>query len=144
MAQQSPLLNPDKQPTKEDLEDYLGVGRYRRFEAIYDELVESNLEGQFRWSDLDKSWLLHFYKGKTPLFSIRWGIDYFYAYFILKIDDYKKIIRQESISSDARYLLQKKPPMHMKQQTPVEANLEMAREQEGFFDLLPTLIKVLT
>jgi hypothetical protein len=141
MAQQNPLLDPDRQPTKEDLEEFLGRGRYRRFEAIYDELVEMDLKGLFVWSELDKSWRLPFQKGKTTIFSIRWGIDYFYAYFILRTEDYKKIIRQENITPDARHLLQKKPPMHMKQQTPVEANLEMAREQEGFFDLLPTLIK---
>ncbi|UCD38754.1 MAG: hypothetical protein JSW54_04545, partial [Fidelibacterota bacterium] len=72
-----PMLNPNRPPTKEDLEDFLGVGRYRRFDAIYQELISLKLDGRVVWSDLDKNWFLRFYYGKTPIFAIRWGIDYF-------------------------------------------------------------------
>ncbi len=143
MPYKEPFLNPDSTPTKKDLEDFLGVSRYRRFEAIYDELREMDLDARMVWNDLDKNWSLRIYKGKTPIFSIRWGIDYFYAYLVLKTEDYQRIARHKNITSDALELLQKHPPIPTQRTTPIEANLEMMREQEGFFELLPVLIKVL-
>jgi len=138
-----PMLNPNRPPTKEDLEDFLGVGRYRRFHAIYKELVNLKLADRFVWSDLDKSWFLRFYYGKTPIFSIRWEVDYFYAHLVLEEEDFRKIARHKGITPEALALLQENPPNPTKRTTSVEANLEMMKEQEAFFELLPVLLRTL-
>ncbi|MFB0515740.1 MAG: hypothetical protein ACETWG_03940 [Candidatus Neomarinimicrobiota bacterium] len=139
----NPLLTPDSAPTKGDLEDFLGVGRYRRFDAIYSDLVKMGLDGMFVWSDLDKIWSLRFDYGKVPIFAIRWGIDFFYAYLVLTSDSYTEVIRHKAITPDARQLLKKHPPNQARRTMPVEANLERINEQEAFLELLPVLIKVL-
>jgi|GEM_PF-4068492 len=138
-----PMLNPNRTPTKKDLEDFLGVSRYRRFDAIYEELVGLKLRARFVWSEPDKIWFIRFYSGKAPIFSIRWGIDFFYAYLILEAKYSKKIARHKDITPDALELLQKNPSNPIKHTTGVEANLEMMKEQEAFFHLLPVLIREL-
>ncbi len=138
-----PMLNPNRAPTKKDLEDFLGVGRYRRFDLIYDELFNLKLDARFVWSELDKIWFIRFYIGKAPIFSIHWGVDYFYAYLSLETKSYKKVVRHKDITPEALGLLQKNPPNPIKHTTRVEANLEMMKEQEAFFQLLPVLIQTL-
>ena len=138
-----PMLNPNRPPTKEDLEDFLGVGRYRRFDAIYQELISLKLDGRLVWSDLDKNWFLRLYHGKTPIFNIRWGVDYFYAQLVLEAEQYKKIARHKDITPNALGLLKKSLSNPTKQSTRVEANLERMNQQEAFFELLPLLIRVL-
>ncbi len=137
------LHNPDRTPSKEDLEDFLGLGRYRRFDLIYEELFNLKLDAKFVWSELDKIWFIRFYAGKAPIFSIHWGIDYFYASLSLETKSYKKVGQHKDITPDALGLIQKNPPNPIKHTTPVEANLEVMREQEAFFQLLPVLIQVL-
>ncbi len=95
------------------------------------------------WSELDKIWSIRFYSGKAPIFSIRWGIDFFYAYLTLEAKYSKKIARHKDITPDALELLRKNPSNPMKHTTRVEANLEMMKEQEAFFQLLPVLIREL-
>ncbi len=138
-----PLHNSSKPPSKEDLEDFLGISRYRRFDLIYEELISLKLDDKFMWSELDKIWFIRFYTGKVPIFSIRWGIDFFYAYLTLEAKYSKKIARHKDITPDALELLRKNPSNPMKHTTGVEANLEMMKEQEAFFQLLPVLIRVL-
>ncbi len=138
-----PMHNPNRPPTKEDLEDFLGLGRYRRFDVLYEELIGMKLDARFVWSELEKIWFIRFYSGKAPIFSIRWGIDYFYAYIALEDKHYKKIARHKDITPDALELLQKNPSNPIKKTISVEANLEMMKEQEAFFQLLPVLIRVL-
>jgi len=143
MTKISPLFSPTSTPTKEDVEDYLGKGRYRRFETIYDELVEMGLSGHFVWNTVDKNWSLRFKYGKTYIFDIHWGVDYFSANLILDIDTYTSIIRHKEITPDAIVLLRKYSPNPTKRIVRIEANLETMRDQEGFFELLPVLIKIL-
>ena len=137
------LHNSNRTPTKEDLEDFLGIGRYRRFDLIYDELFNLKLDAKFVWSELDKIWFIRFYTGKAPIFSIHWGVDYFYASLILDTKHYTKAARHKDITPEALGLLQKNPPNPIKHTTSVEANLERMKEQEAFFELLPVLIRVL-
>ncbi|UCH11358.1 MAG: DUF3788 family protein [Fidelibacterota bacterium] len=143
MPSDNPITNPKSRPTKGDLEDFLGRGRYQRFEKIYDELVELGLEGQFLWNKFDKNWSLRFLDGKKPLFKIRWGIDYFYAYLILQEDTAARIVRHKKITPDALRLVRKHSPNAASRTVRIEANLEKIVEQEGFFDLLPILLKLL-
>ncbi|UCD38491.1 MAG: hypothetical protein JSW54_03160 [Fidelibacterota bacterium] len=143
MVTGNPLQNPKSTPTKKDLEDFLGFGRYRRFDAIYRELVAMGLAGKFVWNDIDKNWSLHFYRGKTHIFSIRWGIDYFYSRLVLDSEVYKKVFGHKDLTDEACELLQRNPHNPTKRSMPVEANLEKIRDQDGFFELLPVLIKVL-
>lgn len=138
-----PILNPDATPTKEDLEDFLGIGRYRRFNAIYDEFIDAGLDAQFYWSDLAKAWLMRFYRGKKPIFNIRWGVDYFYAQLFLDTKQYTKIARHKSTTPDVLKLLQRNSPNQTSHRTLVEANLEMINDQEAFIKLLPGLIRIL-
>lgn len=139
----NPMHNPKSAPTKDDLEHFLGLGRYRRFEIVYDELIAMDLSAQMVWSELEKSWFIRFHHGKAPIFSIKWGIDNFYAYLDLKIKDQQQVVRHKEITSGARDLLQRNPPNRTKSTIPIEANLEMMRDQEEFLELLPVLIKVL-
>ncbi|UCH61699.1 MAG: DUF3788 family protein [Fidelibacterota bacterium] len=138
-----PMLNPNRPPTKEDLEDFLGISRYRRFDAIYKELIGLNLDARCVWSELDKIWFIHFYSGKAPIFSIRWGVDYFYAHLSLEAKHYTKVAQQKNITPDALELLQKSPTNPTKKIKRIEANLEMMKDQEAFLQLLPALIRVL-
>ncbi len=137
------LHNPNRTPSKEDLEDFLGLGRYRRFDLIYEELFNLKLDARFVWSELDKIWFIRFFSGKAPIFSVYWGIDYFYAYLVLEARQNKKVVKHKDITHDALNLLQTNPPNPLKHTVRVEANLEMMKEQEAFFQLLPVLIQVL-
>ncbi|MFC1547998.1 hypothetical protein ACFL5M_05685 [Candidatus Neomarinimicrobiota bacterium] len=143
MPNDSPITNPKSSPTKADLEDFLGRGRYQRFKKIYDELVGLGLEGQFLWNKFDKNWSLLFLAGKKPLFKIRWGIDYFYAYRILEEDTVTEIVRHKKITPDALRLVRKHSPNAASRTVRIEANLEKMVEHEGFFDLLPILRELL-
>ena len=141
----NPLINPDTEPTKEDLEDWLGLSRYRRFEVVYDELIDNGLESKMVWSDRDGSWYHQFDQGKRELFSIKWGVDHYYALLILSEDDYMNLVRHEKLPPDSRVLLQRfgpKPPHHRNAR--IEANLERMSDQEAFLDLIPVMMKVLT
>ncbi|MCH8326959.1 MAG: hypothetical protein IID15_00355, partial [Candidatus Marinimicrobia bacterium] len=76
-------------PTKEDIEEYLGPGRYRRFDSIYKEIISLKFAARMRWNKHESNWFHQFYyMGEKPLFSIRWGIDYFYGYLILPSKEY--------------------------------------------------------
>jgi hypothetical protein len=121
----------------------MGPGRYHRFEKVYDELVELKLAGQFVWNDFDKNWSLRFLAGEKPIFTIRWGIDFFYAHLILKEEIFTQILRQKDITEDATRLVRKHPLNQTNRTVRIEANLEKMVEQEGFFDLLPILLKLL-
>ena len=140
----NPLINPDTEPTKEDLEDWLGPSRYRRFEVVYDELIDNDLDPKMVWSDREGSWYHQFDKGKRELFSIKWGVDHFYALLILSEDDYMKLVRHEDLQPDSRVLLQRFGPKPPHRNARVEANLERMSDQEAFLDLIPLMIKVLT
>lgn len=139
-----PLTNPRSEPTKEDLEEFLRPGRYHRFDTIYEELIEIGLTAKMVWSKPDKQWHHSFSYKKQPIFTIRWGIDYFYVLLVLKSDDYLKVARSKDITSDAAELLRRYPPNPMKGTTRVEANMEIMRDQEAFFELLPLLLRKLT
>lgn len=145
MHARNPLTDPKVIPTKELLEDYLGLGRYRRFEAIYDELIEMGLKARLIWSDQAKSWFHRFYYKKIPIFNIIWGIDYFYAAVILKEDEYSRLFRDKGkLKPDAAELLKRNPPNKLKGTVRVEANMEKMSDHEAFFDLLPVLINEFT
>jgi hypothetical protein len=143
MPNDSAVTNPNSSPTKEDLEDFLGRGRYARFEKVYDELIDMGLAGQFVWNDFDKNWSLRFLWEKKPLFTIRWGIDFFYAYLVLKEETAKEIVGHKKITEDAIRVVRKHSPNTANRTQRIEANLEKMSEQEGFFDLLPILIEKL-
>jgi hypothetical protein len=136
-------LNPKGNPTKKDLEEFLGRGRYARFEKVYDELVEMKLSAQFLWNDFDKNWSLRFQVGAKPLFTIRWGIDFFYAHLVLKEETVKAIVGHQKITEDALRVVRKHSPNAANRTLRIEANLEKMVEQEGFFDLLPILLELL-
>ena len=138
------MVNRKRAPTKEDLEEFLGVPRYRRFDLIYNELIGLGLDPYMTWNEPDKMWYMGFKRGKTLLFSIRWGIDFFYAHGVIDLDNYKGVARDKEITPDALAILQKNPPNQTNQTLTLEANLEKMREQEGFFELLPVMIRVLS
>jgi hypothetical protein len=140
----NPLIDPHTEPTKEDLEDWLGLSRYRRFEAIYNELVDNDLDPSMVWSDRERSWYHSFEKGKKELFGIKWGIDHFYALLVLSEDDYSKLIRHEKLSPESRVLLQRFGPRPPHRKARVEANLEKMRDQEAFLELVPLMVEILT
>jgi len=140
----NPLQYAAMAPTKEDLEDYLGPGRFRRFDAIYDEIVSLHFDAQLKWNKHESSWFHQFYYlGKKPLFSIRWGIDYFYGYLVISSKEYMKITKHSEMTDYSLSLVRKYPENRNKGTVRIEANLEKMNEQEGFFDLIPVLIKVL-
>ncbi len=139
----NPLQDGTRKPTKEDLEDYLGPGRFRRFDSVYNETVNMGFDAQLIWSKNDNNWYYRFYyKGKSHLFDILWGYDYFYTLIVLKSNDYLKLTRHPDITTDALTLIRKYPENKVRKTVRVEANMEKMNEQEGFFDLLPLLIKV--
>ena len=144
MVSSNPLANPRSVPTKKDLENYLGPGRYHRFDTIYEELKETSLTVKMVWSKQDKQWHHSFSYKKQPVFSIRWGIDFFYVLLVLKSDDYLKLARNKDITPDAADLLRKYPPNPTSKTSRIEANMEIMRDQEAFFELLPVLLKELT
>ena len=140
----NPLEYNAMPPTKEDLEDYLGLGRYRRFDKIYNEILSLHFDAKLQWSKNENSWFHQFYyRGKKPLFSIRWGIDYFYGYLILSSKDYIKITNHPKMTEYSLSVVRKFPENRAKRMVRIEANLEKMNEQEGFFDLIPALIDVL-
>ncbi len=141
MPRKDSMTNPRKNPTKEDLKEFLGVARYRRFKLIYDELANMKYAAKMVWHEPDKHWIMRFYYSKIPLFSIHWGVDNFYAGMVLKNQVYQQLLKQDGLSRDTQSLLEKCTPNRMKGTTRVEANLEMMKENEGFFGLLPMLIK---
>ena len=138
-----PILDGTRTPTKEDLEDYLGPGRFRRFDSVYNEMINMGFDAQLTWSKNDKSWFYRFYyKGDSHLFDIYWGHDFFYTLIILSPEDYLELTRHADITPDALTLIRKFPENQVRKTVRVEANMEKMNEQEGFFDLLPLLIKV--
>lgn len=143
MVISDPLANPRSVPTKKDLENYLGPGRYHRFDTIYEELIEAGLIAAMVWSKQDQQWHHSFSYKKQPIFTIRWGIDYFYVLLVLKSNDYLKVARSKDITPDAAGLLRRYPPNQMKGTTRIEANMEIMKDQEAFFELLPVLLREL-
>ena len=141
MSSENPLQNAKAAPSKEDLQAYLGPARYRRFEVVYDELVDLDLTPKLQWSDAGRSWFHAFYFRKKPIFNIEWGIDYFYASISLKQAVLAQLVRDDTIGSDTKALLQQGTAQQSKGLIQVEANLEHSKEQEAFFDLLPRLLK---
>lgn len=141
MSPENPLQNAKATPSKEDLQEYLGPARYRRFEAVYDELVDMDLTPKLQWSDAGRSWFHAFYFRKKPVFNIEWGIDYFYASISLKQALLAQLVRDDRIASDARALLRRGSANQSSGMILVEANLEHSKEQEAFFNLLPLLLK---
>ena len=144
MTNTSLMANRKRVPTKEDLEEFLGPPRYRRFDLIYNEIIDLGLDPHMSWNELDKIWYLGFRRGKTPLFTLRWGIDFFYAHAVIHLNNYTRVARDKDITPDALAILQMNPPNQTKHTVTFEANLEKMREQEGFFELLPVMIRVLT
>ncbi len=137
----NPLTRKNVRLTKELLEDYLGLGRYRRFESIYDELVENRkMTGKTHWSDQDSSWFYGFYASGKPIFSIKWGHDYYFASVLLKDFEYLNIVRNNDITPEALELMHKHKINQMKGTALIEVNLEIMSEQHAFFDLLNILI----
>ena len=144
MLASNSMGNPKRIPAKEDIEDYLGSRRFRRIDLIHKELIELGLVPKMAWHDQDRLWYLAFQRSKKSLFSIYWGLDFFYAHLILSINDYKLLARDRAITPDALAILQKNPPNQTQQNVVIEANLENMRALEGFFELLPVMIRVLT
>lgn len=144
MVARNSMANPKRIPAKEDIEEYLGVSRFRRFDLIYKELIELGLVPKMEWHVQDQLWYLAFQRSKKSLFSIYWGIDFFYAHLILSTDDYKLVARDKAITPDALTVLQKNPPNQTQQNVRIEANLENMRALEGFLELLPVMIRLLT
>lgn len=139
----NPLENINVKPTKEDLEDYLGLGRFRRFDKIYDEMIDLDMVAKLVWDKVDNFWLFRFHYKENPLYDLKWGIDYFYTFLLLKSADYLKITNNPDMTSAALDLVRKYPENRARGEVRVEANMEKMIEQEGFFDLLPVLQKVL-
>ena len=140
MSPRNPLTNPKAIPTKEELEEHLGPSRYRRFEVVYDELVDLKFTPKLLWSEVGQSWFHVFHFKKKAIFTIEWGIDYFSACVNLNSQQYTHLVRDEKIASDAKELVQKST--QSRGVARVEANLEHSKEQEAFFDLLPLLLKL--
>ena len=111
---------------------------------IYEELLELGLTAAMVWGEQDKQWHHRFSYKKQSIFTIRWGIDFFYVLLVLNSDDYLKIARNKDVTPDAAELLRKYPPNPTRKISRVEANMEIMRDQEAFFDLLPVLLKELT
>ncbi len=141
MSQKNPLHDATVVPSKEVLQEYLGPARYRRFEAVYDELVDLDFTPKLQWSDVDQSWCHAFHLKKKPIFCIRWGIDFFYACIDLKPAVYKQLQHNDKVKSDTKELLQHGSTIQSRGIIQVEANLEHSKQQEAFFDLLPLLLK---
>lgn len=137
----NPLLIKDIPITKESLEIYIGLGRYRRFDAIYEELVERRkLTAKTIWSDQDSSWFYGFYASDKPIFSIKWGVDYFYSSVLLTEGEYLRIVRNTKITSEALELMHRHKINKVKGTARIETNLEIMSEQHAFFDLVHILI----
>lgn len=137
----NPLTIKNTPLSKETLEDYLGLGRYRRFDAIYEELVERRkLTAKTIWSDQDSSWFYGFYASDKPIFSIKWGVDYFYSSVLLTEREYLRIVRNKKITSEALELMHRHKINKMKGTARIETNLEIMSEQHAFFDLVHILI----
>ncbi len=141
MSQKNPLQNAKAVPSKEELREYLGRARYRRFEVVYDELVDLDLTPKLQWSDAGSSWFHAFYFRKKPIFNIEWGIDYFYASICLNQAFFSQLVRNDTIVPDTKDLLERGCAKQSSGAIQVEANLEHSKEQEAFFDLLPLLLK---
>ncbi len=144
MVASNSMANPKRIPKKEDIEEYLGVSRFRRFDLIYKELIELGLVPKMEWHVQDQLWYLAFRRSKKSLFSIYWGIDFFYAHLILSTDDYKLVAQDKAITPDALAVLQNNPPNQTQQNVRIVANLENMRALEGFLELLPVMIPLLT
>ena len=144
MSAMNPLENARAVPTKEDLEDFLGPGRYRRFDTVYEELIDMDIIAKVEWNKQNKQWFHKFSFKDRSIFTIRWGIDYFYALLVLDSNSYLKISRSENLTPGAAKLIRKFPANQLKGTTRIEANLETINEQEAFFELLPLLLKELT
>ena len=69
------------------------------------------------------------------------GIDYFYASISLNQALFSQLVRDGTIGPDAKELLQRGSAKQSSGGIQVEANLELSKEQEAFFDLLPLLMK---
>lgn len=137
----NPLSIKDIPITKESLEIYLGLGRYRRFDAIYEELVERRkLTAKTIWSDQDSSWFYGFYASDKPIFSIKWGVDYFYSSVLLTEGEYLRIVRNKKITPEALELMHRHKINKVKGTARIETNLEIMSEQHAFFDLVHILI----
>ena len=140
---QNPFQDGTREPTKEIIEDYLGPGRYRRFDSVYREAVKMGFDANMSWSKNDGSWYYRFhYQSNSHLFDIYWGHDFFYTLVILKSEDYLQLTHHPDITPVALDLIRKFPENRVRKTVRVEANMEKMYEQEGFFDLLPLLIKV--
>ena len=139
----SPLLIESSKPSMESLEKYLGEREFKRFDKIYKEFLALGYNANLEWNRNDQTWFYRYYKDDSPLFDLRLGDDYFYAQVKLSTDDYLQIGRDPGMTEAAHKLLHKYPENKVRKMVRVEAELDKMSDQEGFFDLLPALTKVL-
>ncbi|MCK4577884.1 MAG: hypothetical protein KAU50_03785 [Candidatus Marinimicrobia bacterium] len=139
MGYREALRDSKRAPSKEDLEEILGPARYRRFEMVYDEIIDMDLLAQIKWSKLDGSWFHAFFYEKEYLFGIKWGPDFFYTQMEVDADLCLWLQKNDQLSNDSREILLKNRNQ-AKGGATVEANLEHPKEQEAFFDLLSLVL----
>lgn len=141
MAYINPLKNKKVRPTKEDLAEMMGPGRYRRFDAVYEELVGLNIGAAVVWDKVHEQWYYQFHAAGKKLFQIRWGHDYFYADIIIGPDQFNSLLRHPEASKDVTRLLQAHPVKASRNTARIELNLEKMSDQDVFFDLLGLQMK---
>ncbi len=142
MAYINPLKHKKIMPTKEDLAEMMGPGRYRRFDAVYEELIGLDIGAAVVWDKIEEQWYYQFHSGGVKLFQIKWGLDYFYADFTFAPKQFTNLFRHAEISKDVKSLLQANPVRTSRNTSHIELNLEKMSDQEVFFELLELQLKV--
>lgn len=143
MAYINPIINKKIRPTKEDLAEMMGPGRYRRFDAVYEELIGMDIGAAVVWDKIQEQWYYQFRSAGVDLFQIRWGLDFFYGDFTLAPNQYTNLLRHSEVTKDVKGLLQANPVKSSRNSSHIELNLEKISDQEVFFELLELQLKVM-
>lgn len=143
MAYINPIFNKKVRPNKEDLAEMMGPGRYRRFDAVYEELVGMDIGAAVVWDKIQEQWYYQFRSAGKDLFQIRWGHDFFFGDFTLTQKQFTNLFRHDEISADVKGLLQKNPVNTSRNSSRIELNLEKISDQEVFFELLDLQMKMM-
>ena len=139
----NPLLDETGKPSMESLEIFLGPRRFHNLNKIYKEMVDLGYTANLEWSKNDNTWLFRYYRNGSAIFDLRVGNNHFYTEIHLASDDYLKITRFAEITELASRLVHKYPENRARKMVWVKADLDNMSDQEGFFDLLPLLARVM-
>ena len=135
--------NVEEQPVLEDLPSILGPRLHHNFDKIYNEIATHGYTPNIEWDKGAEVWFFRYYKDQDKIFDVYVSEQYFYALIILSSEDFVKVARHRDMTEATSKLIHKFPENQSLHNRRVEATLDNMNEQEGFFDLLPILNKVL-